>query len=144
MAGGAVSLPDIRLIVRRVKLSVPEMRRKTSTRVQKPPKPSSSSSTNYKIIPTDNFISEAKRVAKKYPNIRADFYELQLQLKEDPITGNDFLGHDCYKVRMAITDKNQGQSGGARVIIEVKIIEKVVYVLSVYDKSVKEDLLQGE
>lgn len=101
-------------------------------------------STNYKIIPTDLFISEARKLKRKYPNIRKDFYELQKELKNDPISGNDSLGQDCYKVRMAISDKNQGKSGGARLIVEVKIIGKCVYVLSVYDKSVKEDLLDGE
>jgi mRNA-degrading endonuclease RelE of RelBE toxin-antitoxin system len=105
---------------------------------------STTSSANYKVIPTDIFISEAKKLAKKYPNIREDFRELQKQLKKDPITGNYSLGQDCYKVRMAISDKNQGESGGARVIIEVKIIAKIVYVLSVFDKSYKENLVDGE
>lgn len=36
---------------------------------------------------------------------------------------------------MSITDKGQGKSGSARVIIHVKIIEHKVYVLSTYDKS---------
>ena len=80
---------------------------------------STTSSANYKVIPTDIFISEAKKLAEKYPNIREDFRELQKQLKKDAITGNYSLGQDCYKVRMAISDKNQGESGGGRVIIEV-------------------------
>lgn len=58
--------------------------------------------------------------------------------------GNDALGKECYKVRMNITDKNVGESGGARIIIQVKIIDKKVYVLSVYDKSEKKDLLENE
>ncbi len=106
--------------------------------------PSINSLKSYKIIPTDNFISEAKRLVKKYPNIKEDFFELQKYFKKDPITGNDFLGKGCYKVRMAITDKNAGQSGGARVIIEVKIIAQKVYVLSVYDKSEKGNLFDKE
>lgn len=36
---------------------------------------------------------------------------------------------------MEITDKGQGKSGGARVIIQVKVVDKVVYVLSTYDKA---------
>lgn len=63
------------------------------------------------------------------------------QFRNDPITGNDAMGQDVYKVRMQITNKNQGQSGGARVIIQVKVVEKVVYVLSVYDKSVAETIV---
>src|SRR5271154_3355981 len=105
---------------------------------------SKNSSANYKIIPTDIFISEAKKLAKKYPNIKDDFFELQKILKKDPITGNISLGKDCYKVRMAISDKNSRQSGGARVIIEVKVINKRVYILSVYDKGEKGDLFDKE
>lgn len=105
---------------------------------------SKNSSANYKIIPTDIFISEAKKLAKKYPNIKNDFFELQKILRKDPITGNISLGKDCYKVRMAISDKNSGQSGGARIIIEVKIINKKVYILSVYDKGEKGDLFDKE
>ena len=85
-------------------------------------------------------MNEAKKLVKKYPNIKSDFDELQKQLKKDPITGNDSLGKDCYKVRMAISDKNTGESGGARIIIQVKIIDKKVYVLSVYDKGDKETI----
>lgn len=83
------------------------------------PNHSTSSSTNYKVFTTDIFIKEAKKLKKKYPNIGNDFKELAKELKQDPITGNDPLGQDCYKVRMAITDKNQGKSGGARVIVGV-------------------------
>lgn len=46
-----------------------------------------------------------------------------------------------YKVRMPIADKGQGQRGGARVIIEVIVADKEVYVISVYDKSVLENIL---
>lgn len=110
----------------------------------RPPNPSTTSSENYKIFPTENFIKEAKSLKKKYPNIKDDFHELQKQLKKDPITGNDPLGKDCYKVRMTISGKNSGKSGAARVIINVKIIDNEVYVLSVYDKSDKEDIYDKE
>ena len=104
---------------------------------------STNSSKKYRIICTENFISEAKKLAKKYPHIKEDFLLLRDDLKIDPVTGNDFLGDDLYKVRMQITDKNKGQSGGARLIINVKIIEKMVYVISVYDKSKIENLLDN-
>ena len=61
--------------------------------------------------------------------------DLRDQLKVDPITGQECLGNELYKVRMAITDKGKGQRGGARVIIQVKIIDKVVYVIDTYDKG---------
>lgn len=90
---------------------------------------------NYKIIPTQNFLDEAKELLKKYPNIKKDFLDLAKDLKVDPITGHDKLANDCYKVRMQISDKGSGKSGGARVIINVQIRNKEVYVISVFDKS---------
>lgn len=98
----------------------------------------------YKVFPTTIFMEQAKKLAKKYPLIKGDFKELQKQLKKDPITGNDYLAKDCYKVRMSITGKSKGQSGGARVIIEVKIVDRKVYVLSVYDKADKGSIFDKE
>jgi mRNA-degrading endonuclease RelE of RelBE toxin-antitoxin system len=80
-------------------------------------------------------LDEAKVLLKKYPNIKKDFLELAKELKNDPITGNTRLIDDCYKVRMQISDKSGGKSGGARVIVNVQVINKEVYVISVFDKS---------
>lgn len=89
-------------------------------------------------------MSEAKKLKKKYPNLGEDLKELRKQLKEDPITGHDPLGAGCYKVRMELTDKVSGKSGGARVIIQVYVQEKDVHFLSIYDKSSKSSLFEGE
>lgn len=80
-------------------------------------------------------------MAKKYHNIHDDFMSLRDQFRIDPITGNDALGGEVYKVRMPISDKNKGQSAGARVIIKVYNDRKIVYVLSVFDKSVSENIV---
>ena len=42
---------------------------------------------------------------------------------------------DCYKIRMAITSKGKGKSGGARIITFVYVVEETIYLLSIYDKS---------
>jgi hypothetical protein len=120
------------------------MKSKKSNLGEKKQSLSTTSLKNYKVYPTDIFMAEAKKLAKKFPTIKQDFEELHRVLKKDPITGNDNLGRDCYKVRMPITDKNCGQSGGARVIIEVKIIDKKVYLLSVYNKGDKSTILEKE
>lgn len=98
----------------------------------------------FKVIPTPTFLKEATALQKKYPNINKDFLRLAEVLKNDPTTGNDHVAKDLWKVRMRISDKGKGSSGSARVIIEVKIIDKEVYVLSVYDKGEKEDLTDKE
>jgi len=96
--------------------------------------PSTNSSKNYKIICTPTFLKEAKQLSKKYPNIKNDFLKLRDVLKINPEQGDD-LGFGLRKIRMEISDKSHGKSGGARIIIQVKVIDKVVYVLSTYDKG---------
>lgn len=54
------------------------------------------------------------------------------------------MGQDCYKVRMAIASKNKGKSGGSRIITCVKLVEKDIYLLSIFDKSEKESVYDKE
>ena len=89
---------------------------------------------SYNIYTTDFFDKELKKLAKKYPSIKADYKVLIDSLKEVPKQGQP-LGKDCYKIRLAITSKGKGKSGGCRIIICVKIIANSVYLLSIYDKS---------
>jgi len=98
---------------------------------------------SYSLIPTPNFERELKALSKKYKSIKSDFSNLVNALSENPFEG-DFWGKSCYKVRMAISDKNKGKSAGARVIVHVKIVDRKVYLLSIYDKSQKADLFPGE
>lgn len=45
---------------------------------------------------------------------------------------------------MSITSKSKGKSGGSRVITCVKVIEQDVYLLTIYDKSEKENISDKE
>ncbi|WP_254412035.1 type II toxin-antitoxin system RelE family toxin [Dyadobacter diqingensis] len=93
----------------------------------------------FDIYTISNFDREFKKLAKKYPSIILDLQILIGKLAENPFQG-DPLGKDCYKVRMAITSKNKGKSGGSRVITCVKIANQSVTLLSVYDKSSQDDI----
>lgn len=63
------------------------------------------------------------------------------ELEEDPIgAAEDPIGRDCYKAGMAITSKNKGKSGGARVIYHVRVVGSKVTLLSIYDKGNKENI----
>jgi hypothetical protein len=119
------------------------MKQNKSTKVTSKANPTISSSKRYKIYCTPTFLDEANIMAQKYLNIRADFHALRDQFRIDPIKGNKALGGDLYKVRMAISDKNKGKSAGARVIIKVYESDRKIYVLSVYDKSVQENLVES-
>lgn len=88
----------------------------------------------FKIEAVPQFLSEAKKLSKKYPSLKQDIVKLSKELSFNPATGTA-LGNNTYKVRMAISSKGKGKSGGARVITFVKIIAETVYLISVYDKS---------
>jgi len=94
---------------------------------------------SFEITTSPTFDREFKGLAKKYPSIKADLLELTKSLNENPLQG-DSLGKDCYKVRMKISSKGKGKSGGSRVITCVKIINQRIKLLSIYDKSEQENI----
>jgi len=64
-------------------------------------------------------------------------------LREQPKQGTA-IGNGCFKIRIAIASKGKGKSGGARVITNVVVTDATVYMLSIYDKSEKNDLSDRE
>jgi hypothetical protein len=98
---------------------------------------------NFNVYTTDFFDKELKNLAKKYPSVKNDFKALFDSLKKEPKQGQP-LGKDCYKMRMAITSKGKGKSGGSRIISYVKVIAGSVFLLSIYDKSDKENISEKE
>jgi len=98
---------------------------------------------SYNVLYTENFRKEAKRLAKKHASLKKDIEALIDSLEQNPIQGKS-LGKDCYKVRMAISSKGKGKSGGARVITCVLIEDTEVYLLTVFDKSEKENISDKE
>jgi len=59
---------------------------------------------SYKIIPTPPFEREVKQLAKKYPSLKKDLGTLADELLKQPTLGTS-LGHNCYKIRIAIQSK---------------------------------------
>jgi mRNA-degrading endonuclease RelE of RelBE toxin-antitoxin system len=98
---------------------------------------------SYKIIAVPTFRKELKKLAKKYHTLKEDLALLFESLKENPIQGTA-LGKNCYKIRIAISSKGKGKSGGARIITNIVIAEETVYLLSIYDKSNKDNLSDKE
>jgi len=97
----------------------------------------------YNIIAIPTFRKELKRLARKYQSLKDDLAILFDSLETNPQQGIA-LGNNCYKIRIAITSKGKGKSGGARVITNIVIAEETVYLLSIYDKSDKETLTDIE
>lgn len=78
--------------------------------------------------------------------MQQDFANLLESLKENPEQGAD-LGKGLHKVRMAISSKGKGKSGGARVITLTALISKTdadIILLTIYDKSECENLTDKE
>ena len=98
---------------------------------------------SYKIKTIPKFEKELKRLAKKYPSLKAEYIELVQSLKQEPEQGTP-LGNNCYKIRLAIASKGKGKSGGSRVITYVQVLQTTVYLLTIFDKSEKENIPDKE
>lgn len=87
------------------------------------------------IIATETFKRCIKPLAKRYRSFRQDYKDFLDDLEKNPDMGTD-LGNGFRKVRMAITSKGKGKSGGARVIT-LDMIERndCLYLIYAYDKS---------
>ena len=89
---------------------------------------------NFRIKITSNFDKEAKPLLKKYRSFRNDIAKLIDELELNPKLGTP-LGHNLYKVRIAIGSKGRGKSGGARIITYVILENETVHLISIYDKA---------
>ena len=98
---------------------------------------------SYNIIAVPTFKKELKKLAKKYHSLKTDLAALFETLAINPEQGVS-LGNNCYKIRLAIASKNKGKSSGARLITNFVITDETVYLLSIYDKSDKENLTDKE
>jgi mRNA-degrading endonuclease RelE of RelBE toxin-antitoxin system len=98
---------------------------------------------SFKITTVDSFEKQFKRLFKKYKSLKQEVEDLLVSLEIDPLQG-DYIGDDCYKIRLRIASKGKGKRGGARIITCVKIVGETVFLLSIYDKSEKEDLEEKE
>ncbi len=89
---------------------------------------------SFEVIATDPFARKLKKLAKKYKSLKSDLLYILEELKENPKLGIP-LGKECYKIRVAISSKGKGKSGGARLITYVRIINNTIYLIDIYDKS---------
>lgn len=66
--------------------------------------------------------------------MEADFEALLISLQENPYQGVE-IHEEVRKIRMNITSKGRGKSGGARVIVRVRIVMDELQLLYIYDKA---------
>jgi mRNA-degrading endonuclease RelE of RelBE toxin-antitoxin system len=86
---------------------------------------------------TEEFLRQAKRLAKRYHSLADDINALQFELMENPETGVS-LGGGKRKIRLGVKSKGGGKRGGLRVITLNVVIETndtCVNLLNIYDKK---------
>jgi hypothetical protein len=98
---------------------------------------------NYEIYTIPIFDKQIKRLARKYPSIKNDLNEVVRILSKNPFEGKH-LGNDFYKIRLAISSKGKGKSGGGRIITYVKIKNETIYLTTIYDKSEVSNITEKE
>ena len=75
-----------------------------------------------------------KRLKKRYRTLPSDLKQMLLSLAENPLQGAE-LYDGMRKVRINITTKSKGKSGGGRVIIRLTADDTCLSFLYIYDKS---------
>ncbi|MFD2033632.1 type II toxin-antitoxin system RelE/ParE family toxin [Belliella marina] len=98
---------------------------------------------SFDVIITPVFKKLFKKLAKKYPSLKTELEELIEKLSEEPKLGVS-LGQNLHKIRISISSKNRGKSGGARVISFILRKEEEVYLVYIYDKSELDSLTKDE
>ena len=68
---------------------------------------------NYKVLTIPPFDRQMKRLSKKFLSLKADYSALIKELEENPEKGIPMC-NNCFKIRLAISSKGRGKSGGAR------------------------------
>ena len=86
---------------------------------------------------TEEFLRQAKRLAKRYHSLADDIDALQHELMENPNIGIS-LGGGKRKIRLGVQSKGGGKRGGLRVItlnIVIETSDTFVNLLTIYDKK---------
>ena len=88
------------------------------------------------LIPSEEFSRQFKQLAKKYKSLGEDYKVLKDELLKNPLQGDD-LGGGVRKIRMTISSKGKGKSGGARVLTLNVLVsnDTNVTLLTIYDKG---------
>ena len=94
---------------------------------------------SFEVITSSNFAKQLKKLSKKYASLKQEVLLLGESLSGNPTLGTP-IGKDCFKIRLAIRSKGKGKSGGARVITCVVALKESVVLLSIYDKSERENI----
>ena len=96
-----------------------------------------------RIVATPTFERNAKKIAKKDRLLHVDLQTLFELLSDNPKAGV-YLGNNCYKLRLKNSSSRSGKSGGYRVISYYYDQQEIVGLLTVYSKSVRDNIFENE
>ena len=82
---------------------------------------------------TELFDKQAKKLGKKYRNLKSDLKSLILNF-DSLHQSSTTIQKNLYKIRVANSSKNRGKSAGYRIYYYIQL-EETTYLLTIYDKS---------
>ena len=92
---------------------------------------------SFEVKTTPRFERLFKQLLKKHRSLKEDLLDLIDSLEQNPSQGDE-LSPGIRKIRMAISSKGRGKSGGARITtynIFVSETDGTVYLIDIYDKG---------
>lgn len=92
---------------------------------------------SFKVCATADFLKSLKALSKRCKSVKDDFLNLTKSLENNPYQGIE-LSPGIRKLRMTISSKGRGKSGGARVITYTIAISQdsgSVFLIDIYDKA---------
>jgi hypothetical protein len=98
---------------------------------------------NFNIIATSHFERKLKRLSKKYKSLPNDLTPIIDKLELNPTYGTP-IGKNCYKIRLAISSKGKGKSGGGRMITYLRVTRNTVFLMDIFDKSEQANISDKE
>lgn len=92
---------------------------------------------NFEIFPTPDFEHSFKKLSKRHKSLIDDFKEFEKSLLKNPFQGVE-LSPGIRKIRMAISSKGKGKSGGARIITYTVLVSQEageIFLIDIFDKT---------
>lgn len=92
---------------------------------------------SFEVKTTPRFERLFKQLLKRHRSLKEDLLDLIDSLEQNPSQGDE-LSPGIRKIRMAISSKGRGKSGGARIItynIFVSETDGTIYLIDIYDKG---------
>lgn len=93
----------------------------------------------YKIVITNFFKKQLKRLIKKNPLLKQDLINVLANFRKELAIS---IGRGVYKFRLKNQEK--GKSGGYRIYVFIVEVDDILVPIAIYSKSERENFTLGE